>query len=147
MTGTNHALTGAVIAGAIGNPIIALPVAFVSHFLLDGLPHFGEGVHALSKLTKSVWLLDFFLLSCLMLFLLLSQNWIFFAGAFAAISPDFAWIYRFIVKEKLGKIKPTQMNKFNRFHSSIQKYETKHGILIEIVWFIFIASVLYSIST
>jgi hypothetical protein len=147
MTGTNHAITGAVIVAVIAIPVVAVPLAFVSHFLLDSLPHFGESTHKLSSLTKKVWLVDFILLSSFLIILILTSNWLLLAGALAAISPDFAWIYRFVVKEKLGKIKPTVKNRFNNFHSSIQNYETKNGLLIEIVWFMFISSVLFSVTT
>ncbi len=41
MTGFNHAVTGALIAGAVGNPFLAIPLAFASHFVLDAIPHFG----------------------------------------------------------------------------------------------------------
>jgi hypothetical protein len=34
---------GAIIALAISQPLIALPLAFVSHFVLDALPHYGYG--------------------------------------------------------------------------------------------------------
>src|SRR5690242_2115662 len=40
MTATNHALSGAVIALAVKNPVLAIPLAFVSHFVLDLLPHY-----------------------------------------------------------------------------------------------------------
>ncbi len=36
---TPHFLTGAAIAHLVPNPIIALPLAFVSHFALDCIPH------------------------------------------------------------------------------------------------------------
>jgi hypothetical protein len=148
MTATNHALTGAIIASVVGQPLLALPLAFASHFLLDSLPHYGEGVQNLTIFTKRVWLVDFIVLSSLMLLLLLllTSNWLLFAGAVAAISPDVAWIYRFVFKEKRGLLKPGPKNKFNTFHSSIQKYETKNGIVIEIVWFIFASAVLFSVA-
>jgi hypothetical protein len=147
MTGTNHALTGAVIASIVGQPALAIPLAFASHFLLDSLPHFGETDHTRTSFSKKVWFVDFILLSSFMLLLIATSNWLLFAGALAAISPDFVWIYRFVVKEKSGKIKPGPKNKFNSFHSTIQKYETKRGIAVEIVWFIFAGAVLFSIST
>jgi hypothetical protein len=144
MTGTNHALTGAVIAGVIGVPILAAPVAFLSHFVLDSLPHFGEEVSPLTKFTKKVWLLDFIVLLVFLGFLVVTSNWLLLVGALFAILPDFAWVYRFVFKEKLGKIKPSKMNKLNSFHSSIQNYETKEGIAVEIVWFILSSTILYS---
>jgi hypothetical protein len=144
MSGTNHAITGATIASVIGQPVLAIPIAFASHFLLDSLPHFGEDIHPLSNFTKKVWMIDFVLLSSFLLLLIITSNWLLLAGAVAAISPDFAWIYRFVFKEKRGKLKPPKMNKFNNFHSSIQKYETKYGIIVEIFWLIFVSGILYS---
>jgi hypothetical protein len=41
MTGLNHALTGTAIALAVQQPLLAAPLAFFSHFLLDITPHFG----------------------------------------------------------------------------------------------------------
>jgi len=37
----NHALTGAAIALAVQQPLLAAPLAFFSHFVLDVTPHFG----------------------------------------------------------------------------------------------------------
>jgi len=36
---TPHAIVGAVIVSKIPNPIISLPLAFASHFVLDMVPH------------------------------------------------------------------------------------------------------------
>lgn len=41
MTGLNHALTGTAIALAVQQPLLAAPLAFFSHFVLDVTPHFG----------------------------------------------------------------------------------------------------------
>jgi hypothetical protein len=41
MTISNHFATGALIAYAIKQPYLAFPLAFVSHFALDVLPHYG----------------------------------------------------------------------------------------------------------
>ena len=142
MTGTNHALTGAMIGFSIGNPILVVPVAFASHFVLDTMPHFGEKFGQRKKLSKFVWALDAMLLSLFLSYLLISSQWILLLGAVLAISPDFAWIYRFAVIEKLGSLPPTPTNKFNRWHASIQKLETKPGLLVEIVWAVFFSTAL-----
>lgn len=39
MTATSHALIGASIGAALPNPALALPLAFLSHFLCDKVPH------------------------------------------------------------------------------------------------------------
>jgi len=131
MTGTNHALSGALIVGAIGSPFIAIPVAFASHFVLDALPHFGEKFGERHKLSKVIWGIDIVFLSIGLVVLLTMSSWLLIAGALAAMSPDFAWIYRFAVIEKWGTLLPTSTNKFNTWHASIQKYERRWGIWIE----------------
>ena len=45
MTATNHVLTGSVFALTTATALpwwVILPVAFLLHFVLDSLPHFGE---------------------------------------------------------------------------------------------------------
>lgn len=39
MLETPHAIVGAVIAAKVGNPYLAIPLAFASHFVLDRVPH------------------------------------------------------------------------------------------------------------
>lgn len=145
MTATNHALTGAVIATVISVPIIALPLAFSSHFVLDVLPHFGEKPGKRKRLSKSVWSVDVILLIFFLLILAFTSNWLALLGAVLAISPDFAWIYKFMVDERFGSLPPKPENRFNSFHSGIQKYETRRGIVFEIVWFVLLSSILIKI--
>lgn len=137
MTGTNHALTGAVIVATISVPVIALPLAFLSHFALDSLPHFGEPYgKRKNKITKIVWSTDLTLLSMLLIGLVITSNWLLLLGALLAISPDFAWIYRFTIDERFGNLPPKPTNRFNSFHAGIQKYETKKGLIVEVFWLI-----------
>ncbi len=49
MTATGHALIGTIIAAKIGNPYIALPIAFFSHIVADLIPHWDAGTHGRSK--------------------------------------------------------------------------------------------------
>ncbi len=39
MLETPHVVVGATIATKIGNPFLAIPLAFLSHFVLDKVPH------------------------------------------------------------------------------------------------------------
>ena len=62
MTGTNHALSGAVIATFLPAPV-AIPVAFMSHFVLDAIPHFSvdkekKNSHRIYKLPYRDWETD-----------------------------------------------------------------------------------------
>lgn len=43
MTSTAHSLVGAAIAAKLGNPVLAIPLVFASHFLLDCVPHWDTG--------------------------------------------------------------------------------------------------------
>jgi hypothetical protein len=40
MLSTPHAVVGAAIAASVSNPALGLPLAFVSHFVLDKVPHY-----------------------------------------------------------------------------------------------------------
>lgn len=41
-----HTLVGALIATKIPNPIISLPLAFASHFLVDRIPHWNPSLYS-----------------------------------------------------------------------------------------------------
>jgi len=49
MTATAHALIGASIAARFTNPIIGIPLALVSHFLADLVPHWDVGTNHRQK--------------------------------------------------------------------------------------------------
>lgn len=133
MTGLNHSLTGAVISKLLPLPL-AIPVAFASHFILDSLPHFGEVFEKRKKLSRTVWTIDVIATACFLGFLIFQAQWAALACALAAMSPDIAWIYRFIIQEKFGTVPPRPENKFNAWHVRIQRYESRKGLLLEMAW-------------
>ncbi|MBP6913015.1 MAG: hypothetical protein KBC00_00170 [Candidatus Levybacteria bacterium] len=49
MTATGHAVIAALIAAKFTNPYIGLPLALVSHFAADMVPHWDAGTHHHSK--------------------------------------------------------------------------------------------------
>ena len=136
MTLTNHYLAGVATAVVFKNPLLVLPVAFASHFVLDALPHYGVPVGKNYR-GKSIIRTTIIDLPVFIFALILTVNrypgWYVVAGL-TAYSPDMAWIYRFTLKEKFGKVKPGPSNVLNTFHSNIQKYETERwwGILVEL---------------
>jgi hypothetical protein len=140
MTATNHILSGAALAVIIDKPAIALPAAFLLHFFLDLLPHYGmhsfEERQKFPRLFRYSFITDIVLASCaLLLLLILASPWYVIVAAILSASPDLAWGYRFIFLEKLGKLKPPNMNKFNQFHADIQKLESiKLGFAIEAIF-------------
>ena len=45
MTATAHALVSGAIAASAGNPTLAIPLAFISHFVMDAVPHWDFGTN------------------------------------------------------------------------------------------------------
>lgn len=139
MTATNHALTGALIGLTAANPLLAVPLAFASHFVLDAIPHFG------ASSDETAWLRNknFRLLLigeaalCVLLVLLLAvtrpRHWLVGAvAAFAAASPDLFYIGRF---RRAQEHKPLgSRNLFLKFHAAIQWFERPIGAVVEVVW-------------
>lgn len=60
MTATSHAVIGAVIAAKIGNPLLAIPIAFASHLIADRIPHWDPATN-IKKKGKERLLLDSFI--------------------------------------------------------------------------------------
>lgn len=140
MTGTNHAITGGVIGLAIGGPL-AILVAFFSHFALDWLPHYGldaeDRLQRRRFFMKSVAVDGVLLSGLLVAGIAYALPWYVFGAALAAMAPDFSWMYRYVIEEKLGRLEPKPKNKFDQWHSDIQKKETvQPGVWVELVWFI-----------
>jgi hypothetical protein len=142
LTATNHALTGAGIALVIGVPVIAIPLAFLSHFFCDALPHFDHSLKTpkekwlKSKRFKRLLITDASLCVLLVLYLALHHptNWLLASVcAFLATSPDLAWYagYR-AVKEGKKWNPPPILN----FAVVIQWFAKPIGAVVEVAWFI-----------
>jgi hypothetical protein len=143
MTATNHMLTGAVIAAAVQQPLLVVPLAFLSHFVLDMFPHFGvEESDTLARnnhpLFRAVLLADLIILfTALLLVPLLFHTavswWILLLGMLAAWLPDVVWLAHFWHDRK-GHVRKAPIG-LTRFHQKIQWFERPHGIITEIIWF------------
>lgn len=140
MVAINHALTGAIIGLATGNPLVAVPAAVVSHFICDAIPHFGMGKSFITtKAFRNLLIMDASLCVALVLFLGVAQpeHWILAAAcAFIAASPDLLWI-RLYRKALQGQ--ELVLRGFYKFAADIQWFERPVGGIIEIVWFIIAA--------
>lgn len=143
MTATNHMLTGAVIAAAVQQPWLVVPLAFASHFVLDAFPHFGveesdtaeRNNHPLFRLVLKVDLIILFI-ALIAVPILLSGSvswWVLLLGMLAAWIPDVVWLSHFWHDHK-GHVrkKPIRLTKF---HQKIQWFEKPPGIITEIIWF------------
>ena len=137
MTATNHALTGALVGLAIVNPVVAVPLAFLSHYVLDMIPHYGrpEPGYIKSLFFRNLLVVDAAL--CLLLVIILAivqpQYWLLACiCAFLATSPDIFWLNKYR-KSKQGL--PWRPNWHSRFAAKIQWYEKPEGALVEFAWF------------
>lgn len=137
MTATSHAIIGASISLAVAQPAVALPLAFLSHFVADALPHIGldeYGGHAKkTHLFHRILAIDAAALSAFFGYLVLAgAPFVTFGCVILAGSPDVIWAYRYVIQERRGKTKPAAKSLFSRFHSKIQWSQTLRGGFLEI---------------
>ncbi|OGH21267.1 MAG: hypothetical protein A2958_02090 [Candidatus Levybacteria bacterium RIFCSPLOWO2_01_FULL_38_13] len=98
MTATGHAIIGTVIATKIGNPALAIPLAFISHIIGDLFPHWDEGTNGKTKSKERIIkeaLIDVilgFALSYLLIFLLFPQTNILYAFLIIVTSQLLDWL-------------------------------------------------------
>ena len=136
MTATNHAITGAVIGLALGNPYLAIPLSLVSHYAMDTLPHFGKMWPLKSKKFVNYLLIEalFCFLIVLTMFIVRPQHCILgMICAFIAAAPDLLSI-KFFKKTIEGK--KYVPGRYFKFASGIQKKESPENIKYDILWFI-----------
>lgn len=149
MTATNHVLTGVVIVTVVHNPVISLPLALVSHFALDVLPHFGDkSIGYDSYKYKLILGSDIYLATiCLVLLLLLTpvHMGVLIMGGIIAAAPDLMWVPDFVAALR-HRPRPAY-GPIRKFHYNIQRYQRPKGALLELAWFItaFIVAFGYSI--
>lgn len=132
---TVHALTGALIGLSVEDPIIAAPLGFISHFVLDSTPHFGlDGLDFKTPKGKVVGVLDCF--GALMVWLVLMWHFpiyrlVITTGIFFACLPDLLYLpdifFNYIPSKKLLK-----------FHSRIQWSQTPLGTITDASWAILV---------
>ena len=146
----NHALTGAFTAVAIVRPALALPAAFLSHFVIDSLPHWNYQVPHGPKLRQTVIGFDIIASTFILIFLGLTLNvdfWLFFLGGSLGMLPDLMWLSYIISGRPSPRDKNTPLHILRRFHVKIQWSETTKGLAVEVTWFILMLSAVLYIGT
>lgn len=147
MTGTNHTLAGAIIAVLVPAPLVPI-VAFASHFVLDAVPHFGQNKRIYIKDGMyspgfKYWLVGDALLCFTSLFFawwLFPDKWLIITvGTFFAAGPDFLWPLEPHVRSRFAR-------GFFTFAKKIQWAELPWGWVLEIIYAIIFATILYSLS-
>jgi hypothetical protein len=141
VTATNHALTGTAIGLIIGQPLLALPLAFLSHFICDAIPHFGftddkskQTKVLRSRLFRNYLIIEAVICALIVLGLAILQplNWQLAAiCAFTAASPDLLSSNRYFSTVNKKNWKP---NLYSRFAHNIQWFEKPVGAVVEAVW-------------
>lgn len=134
MTATNHVLTGALIGLTIHQPVIAIVVALISHFVLDAVPHYGDEDHV-HRHFKIVLICDMLLASgCLVvLFVLQPVNWqLAIVCGITAASPDLMWLPMWL--NELRRLPRKPYGFIKTFHKNIQLFERPTGAYVELVW-------------
>ena len=138
MLSISHAVTGAFIATKVSNPVLAIPLILLSHYLEDAIPHWDAGTGLGSgKKTRQMALthgiIDLALAGIIVLVFYYSryplvpnfaiasvQNFAPYFGAFIALLPDFIEAPRNFFKYEPAWLRP--INKFHQsFHHSIPR--------------------------
>ena len=138
MTSSNHILAGSLVATYFSSPWTVLPLAFMSHFALDALPHFGNTNVKLNAKQKYRKYLAVEILGLFGILLLLSTgkyglNLLTLAGFFAVL-PDLEHPIRYLVFARRGIDPPETLT--YKFHKRIQWAERERFIVVEILLFI-----------
>lgn len=144
MTISNHVLVGSLIAVTVKEPVLVLPLALLSHYILDALPHYGYPGHGGYKEAfkhKSTYVLEGLNIVglVLLIFTIHFSVWVVSAAALLALLPDFEWPYRYWFYERKNLRPPNTITA--KFHQKIQWSERWWGIFIEVTFFIVVYSV------
>ncbi len=134
MTATNHVLTGALLGLTIHQPLPAIALALISHFILDSLPHYGDTNHVMKRFLI-VLSSDMTAASLLLMTLAVIQppHWqLSLICAIVAASPDLMWLPGFTRDLRGMAAKPK--GSIQQFHKNIQWGEKRQNYPAEIVW-------------
>ena len=138
MTITNHILAGSIIGLAVSNPVLAIVLAFVSHFAMDVLPHFGyEGKNGYvvfkHKLMRIVSVATFVSSLIVVIFLTATGNWFALFTGLIAASPDALGFYNYLKHERKELPSTGVIGVFHvKFHRYIQWCERPWGVAVEV---------------
>jgi len=130
MLATNHGIAGTIIGSVLPIPI-AIPVAFLSHFVMDMLPHYGaQQKKRNTRLNKSIVYTDTIIALSIAILSAVYGKWDRFWIGWVAYSPDGYWVYMYFKNKRSLNMKPT--NHFTKFHKKIQ-FERSWGIIVELI--------------
>lgn len=126
MISLNHVLAGTAIGLAVKEPLLVAPLAFLSHFVLDMIPHFQYSWPGWKF--RTIWTLDAIASSAALLILANLEPSLALAilvGGVMAELPDVFWLYEHLI------LKAKSSFWYFKFHRSIQWSETQRGLFYE----------------
>jgi hypothetical protein len=125
-----------LIATLIPNPLAAIPLAIVLHFVLDALPHFDFlGGTNNPRIFSRMLGIDITLALVVLVTILIFRpaHWpLLIACGVACASPDLMWLPKYY---RTLKEQPAHaLNALQKFHKNIQWCERPWGLGIEALW-------------
>jgi hypothetical protein len=150
VTGYNHVATGAIIGLAIKEPALALPLAFVSHFVLDSLPHYGIEYAKRKQFPAFKRILSFDAVITPLAIILIhheAHSWLVFGTMVLAVTPDFGWFIKYAYDKHKRTPFSLPRDPFSRFHKRIQWGERPDGIGmgIELIYAILASAIILAL--
>lgn len=144
MTATGHAVIGTVIAAKVGNPVLAIPIALLSHVAADIFPHWDSGTNGKTKSRKRMFFesaIDVcagFAVSYAILFFFFPNTSLIYAFFMIIVSQSFDWIS---APYYIFKIRFMPFKRFYEFQSSINsKLDKPWGIINQVAVLILIVA-------
>lgn len=130
MTATGHAVIGTVIASQIGDPVLAIPIALISHLAADLFPHWDPGTNRHQK-SKERFLTEGFIdvvasliITLLLVIFIFPQTDLIYAYMVVFFAQFFDWAtapYLFFKIEKPGIFKNFYNFQKNYFDNKLDK--------------------------
>jgi hypothetical protein len=126
MLSISHGLTGAFIASKIHNPILVIPLIFISHYIEDWIPHWDVGTGLSTGKRKKSTAIKLELVELVITLGLVwaftyvaapAPAWHIWWGLFVALVPDFMEAPRNFLKWEPGFLKAFN-NLHGQFHHS-----------------------------
>ncbi|MBI2636599.1 MAG: hypothetical protein HYW81_00160 [Parcubacteria group bacterium] len=130
---TVHAAAGAAIGTLTGNPVLAFVGGFISHLILDMIPHGDEAIkrwkrfRTVRRRITAAALIDFFGVVAVLLFLVNNANQALLPGVLAgmagSIAPDALWGFHELTGTPL-------LSWYRKWHSEGHDFLTKKKITL-----------------
>jgi hypothetical protein len=147
MTGLNHAAIGALVAVAVKQPAVALPLALSAHFAVDAIPHWSYKIT--DKLRKIIMRTDLVLSLTLLTTLavvLTAPGWLVIACGLLCMAPDAMWLPEILQGKPPVIHKSTLVGYMRQFHRKIQWKEFANGLYLEAIWFAMVLALILKIG-